>query len=131
MLVEYLQVDITTYCNSHCGGCIRNKNGGEPVVDLTHLSVETFKKIDFNNIKYVYFNGSYGDFTSHPNFFEILDCIPKNVKVDGSTNGSARTPDWWKQLAIKLKKFSWGRITFAVDGLETNEIYRNSKIQTD
>lgn len=124
MKVSELQVDITTYCNSHCGGCIRNKDGGESVVDLTHLSVETFKKIDFNNIIKVYFNGSYGDFTSHPNFFEILDCIPENVKVDGSTNGSARNPDWWKQLAIKLKKFSRGRITFAVDGLETNEIYR-------
>ena len=37
MEVAEIQVDITSYCNSHCGGCIRNDHGGEAVVELTHL----------------------------------------------------------------------------------------------
>ena len=39
-----LHVDITTYCNSHCGGCVRNKDGGETAVELTHLPIKIFQK---------------------------------------------------------------------------------------
>jgi len=124
MLPEKIQIDITTYCNSHCGGCIRNNDGGEACVDLVHLPFEIFKKIDFKNVQVIYFNGAYGDFSMHPNILKIIDSIPKYVNVDASTNGGARNTDWWKQLAIVLKKFRKSRVTFAIDGISTNHLYR-------
>lgn len=124
MLAEKIQVDITTYCNSHCGGCIRNKDGGEATVELVHLPLEVFKKIDFENIQLVYFNGAYGDFTMHPDVLDIIDSIPKHVNVDASTNGGVRNITWWKRYANILKKFPKSRTTFAIDGLLTNQLYR-------
>ena len=121
MLAEKIQVDITTYCNSHCGGCIRNKDGGEATVELVHLPLEVFKKIDFENIQLVYFNGAYGDFTMHPDVLDIIDSIPKHVNVDASTNGGVRNITWWKRYANILKKFPKSRTTFAIDGLLTNQ----------
>lgn len=119
-----LNVDITTHCNSHCGGCVRNKNGGETVVELIHLPVKIFKKINFEKIEDVLFNGAYGDFTSHPDVFGLIDLIPRHCSVAISTNGSARSTSWWKDLAILLSEFRHGRVKFAIDGLETNELYR-------
>ena len=124
MLVRDLQVDITTYCNSHCGGCIRNKDGGEVCVELVHLSPEIFQKINFDDIRIVYFNGAYGDFTMHPDVLRIIDSIPSHVTFDASTNGGARGKAWWSQLTNILKKFKDGRITFAIDGIDTNHMYR-------
>jgi MoaA/NifB/PqqE/SkfB family radical SAM enzyme len=124
MLVEDLQIDITTYCNSHCGGCIRNNSGGEACVELVHLSPEIFEKINFDDIKVVYFNGAYGDFTMHPNIFTIFRSIPKRMVFDASTNGGARKPEWWSQLANQIKRFRTSRITFAIDGVDTNHLYR-------
>jgi len=123
MKVAELQVDITTYCNSHCGGCIRNIDGGEVCVELVHLPLDTFKKINFSDIKTIYFNGAYGDFTMHPNAIELIDSIPRHVVVDFSTNGGARNIEWWKQLAKKLNEFT-ARVSFAIDGISTNHLYR-------
>lgn len=124
MLAEELQIDITTYCNSHCGGCIRNNNGGEACVELVHLSPEIFQKINFDEVKVVYFNGAYGDFTMHPDALSIIDSIPNHVTFDASTNGGARDKTWWSDLAKVLKKFKSSRVTFAIDGIHTNHVYR-------
>ena len=124
MLVEELQIDITTYCNSHCGGCIRNNDGGEACVELVHLSPKIFQKINFDDVKVVYFNGAYGDFTMHPYALDIIDSIPNHVTFDASTNGGARDKAWWSDLSKILKKFKSSRVTFAIDGIHTNHVYR-------
>ena len=124
MRVTELQVDITTYCNSHCGGCVRNISGGETCVELVHLPLDIFKKINFTHVKTLYFNGAYGDFTMHPYAIYLIDAIPRHVVVYMTTNGGARNDEWWKQLAKKLNEFDQSRVNFAIDGLSTNHLYR-------
>ena len=124
MKVSELQVDITTYCNSHCGGCVRNIDGGETCVELVHLPLDIFKKINFNDIEVVYFNGAYGDFTMHPDAIDLINIIPRHIMIVLNTNGGARNTTWWKQLAEKLKEFKQSRVTFAIDGVSTNHLYR-------
>lgn len=124
MRILHLQVDVTNYCNSHCGGCIRNIEGGSVCVELVHLPVSVFKKIDFTDIQSIHFNGAYGDMSMHPEMISIVDSIPRNVVFDASTNGGARTSDWWKQLANKTNEFDKSQVSFAIDGLETNHYYR-------
>jgi MoaA/NifB/PqqE/SkfB family radical SAM enzyme len=123
MKVAQLQADITTYCNSHCGGCIRNIDGGETCVDLVHLPLNIFRKINFSDIEVVYFNGAYGDFTMHPDGIQFIDSIPEHVVIDISTNGGTRNKGWWQLLAKTLSKFT-ARVSFAIDGLSTNHLYR-------
>jgi hypothetical protein len=73
------------------------------------------------NLKLVQFEGDHGDIMMHPHsteFFNLLSAVPSVVAV---TNGSMRSPKWWKQLA-SIRNLS---IVFSIDGLaDTNHIYR-------
>jgi hypothetical protein len=91
-------------------------------VRIKDLTVDDYKIILeplSKNIKIMHC-GNYGDVIASPTFDETLDwCISNgysNIQI--LTNGSARKPSWWADLAYK--KVS---VVFSVDGLsETNHI---------
>lgn len=125
MLVENLQVEITSHCNSFCGGCIRNNQGGERVVPLHHMPVSTFKKINFDKIKQMTFNGAYGEPTMHPEALDIFSNIPNHVIWNITSNGGARSEYWWKDLA--KMQYDSCNVVFSIDGLkDTNHLYRRN-----
>lgn len=142
--VRHLHIELTTRCNARCPMCMRNYRGyeynaGYPVCEL---SLENFKKIvtpklltqlitpepkigGFQPILHVWrgvsFNGNLGDFASARDAVEIVEYISEhNVPVHINTNGSARTPAWWAQLARPNVV-----VGFAIDGLaDTHALYR-------
>lgn len=129
-----IQLDVTSYCNSFCGSCIRNINGGEtnPCITLSHMTWDSWKNIAnsiaFSNTKLLQFNGNYGDFSMHPEIIEMIDYL-HSIKPDMffsiNTNGGARDPQFWTDLAKVLKKFKSHEVVFSIDGLKTtNHIYR-------
>lgn len=136
--ISAIEVELTSYCNSHCGACHRNKNGGELAdhVTLEHMSWETWSHLlNYENIKHIKsfnFDGNVGDACVHPNFIEYLEALAEvrpdlNIRI--STNGGARSVKFWRELALCLQKFSSHRLTFSVDGLEdTNHLYRRGVI---
>jgi len=122
-----LAIDVTSYCNSFCGECSRNVQGGEnhPRLELHHMQPATWFKLatedNLRNIKQIIFNGNYGDATMHPlllEFLEHLAQVKDKMFVSIHTNGGARTPEFYKQLSKVLNKFALHNITFGVDGLE-------------
>lgn len=124
-----LQIDVTSYCNSYCGGCSRNMFGGEnnPNLTLTHLDFSTWKQlITEENLKYIQeivFNGNHGDFSTHPYILDFLDYlyqIKPSVSISMHTNGGGRNGTFWKDLGELLKKFNGHQITFSIDGVEKN-----------
>ena len=78
---------------------------------------------------HVFINGNYGDPIMYPYLLEVVKmCKDIGVaQVTLSTNGSAQTEDWWRELASIMSKPD--KVIFAIDGLEdTNHLYRvNSK----
>jgi MoaA/NifB/PqqE/SkfB family radical SAM enzyme len=132
--IHSIQLDITSFCNSFCGSCIRNINGGEvnPNIKLSHFDFEIWKQIinseTFSNTESLTFNGNFGDFTSHPKFVEMLTYLSKirpDLTLLLNTNGGARDTEFWKDLAVVLNNFSNHELVFSIDGLEdTNHIYR-------
>lgn len=132
--ITTLQVDCTSYCNSFCGECARNIQGGEPhpLLKLQHMSMDMWKNIckdnSLENIDRIIFNGNFGDICMHPDIISILDYvndIKPNISIQIHTNGSNRTSEFWKDLAITLKKFDGHEVIFGIDGLEdTSARYR-------
>lgn len=125
-LIYTLNFDITTYCNLHCPQCKRYDFNGDLIknIKMTHMDLETIKNnISFEsmpNLCEIRNVPTYGDAMMHPNIKDWIEFFA-NYNYLISTNGSLRTPDWWKDLA----KFENLTVMFAIDGLEdTNEIYR-------
>ena len=132
--IKQIQIDVTSYCNSFCGACIRNINGGpvNPLVKLQHMSWDIWKKIvDFcadSTVDRLSFNGNYGDLSNHPKIIDMLEYLyskSSNTSLNIHTNGGARNEDFWKDLAKVVDKFPSSCVTFSIDGLkDTNHIYR-------
>lgn len=130
--VKEYQLEITTYCNASCPQCPRNINGGKvnPHMPLCHLEREVIDKAFTqeicNNLKQIFFCGSYGDPIVHPDFLDILrDFRRKSPKVwiYIHTNGGVHDADWWQELAAIIN--GCGKVDFGIDGLEdTNHLYR-------
>lgn len=132
--IKEFQIEITTYCNAACPQCPRNINGGKvnPNMPLCHLSRETIDKtftVDLcNQLKQVFFCGSYGDPIVHPEFLDILRDFRKkspNLWIYIHTNGGVHDVEWWADLAKIIN--GYGKIDFGIDGLEdTNHLYRRN-----
>lgn len=132
--LKTIQIDVTSYCNSFCGSCIRNIKGGpfNPLVVLQHMSWDVWHKIvDFcksSQVDRLPFNGNYGDLSNHPDIINMLEYLYEkspNTTLNIHTNGGARNANFWKDLAKVVNKFPASYVTFSIDGLEdTNHIYR-------
>ena len=125
--LKMIEFEITTNCNAACPMCPRTNNSS---LNIISWSVDEFKKILplslLENLPRVVFCGNLGDPTTNNDLIKMCQYIKnnsKNTMVIISTNGSLRTPKWWKELYHALP--STHVVNFAIDGLaDTNHIYR-------
>ena len=127
--IEELHVETTNKCNAACPMCDRNIHGGpdRPGRGLSEWTLEDIDKVftGLPNLKFVYFCGTHGEPLSSKYIFEAIHAAKKTgARIEMFTNGSLKTIDWWKRLVGILDKHD--RITFGVDGLETNHLYRQN-----
>jgi len=129
--VKELHVEITNVCNAACPMCARNifGQGNRPGRGLTDWSIEdihkVFDKSVLPNLDYVYFCGTHGDPIASKNVFEAIKAAKDlGAGMEMFTNGSLKTDDWWRKLMDILDERD--RITFSVDGIETNHLYRKN-----
>lgn len=127
--IEWIDIELTSFCNIRCKGCFRvQSNHAEKILNKTYLDLDTikkrFQKEMFPNIKIINFCGSVDEPCSHPEFFKIIEHFSNwNCHINIATNGSLRTVDWWKKLAMILP--SSHRVTWGIDGSdELSEVYR-------
>jgi MoaA/NifB/PqqE/SkfB family radical SAM enzyme len=130
---EY-QLEITTYCNAACPQCPRNIQGSHinPYMPLVHLSADAidaaFSVQHCQNLKQIFFCGSYGDPIMHPDFLNILQTFRnKNSKLwlYIHTNGGMHDEQYWSEIATIMN--GYGQIDFGFDGLEdTLHLYRRN-----
>jgi len=74
--------------------------------------------------------GNFGDPIAAKDTLEIFQYFRQHnqqMTLSLHTNGSAKTPEWWKKLASVIGKK--GYVIFGIDGLEdTNHLYRQNTI---
>ena len=128
--IEELHIEITNKCNAACPMCDRNIHGGpdRPGRGISEWSLEDIDKVfsqELPNLKFVYFCGTHGEPLSAKNLFEAIHAAKKTgAKIEMFTNGSLRSKAWWQKLLAILGPED--RITFGVDGIETNHLYRQN-----
>lgn len=131
--IKSVHLELTHRCNAACPMCSRNISGGatNPNLPLVELSLGDAKIIfppEFvQQLDLVYACGNYGDPMVAKDCLEIFaylrECNPK-LRLCMHTNGSARTPDWWANMAQVMKTGSH-YMRFGIDGLaDTNHLYR-------
>lgn len=129
--IRRVHVELTTKCNARCPMCPRNYRGfeynsGYPTCELRftefqHIVAPLIDQLRLNPSYAVNFNGNLGDFALARDGAEIVRWLSsQSIRVNINTNGSARTPAWWAQMASPLVT-----IGFALDGLaDTHALYR-------
>lgn len=128
--IEEIHVEITNKCNASCPMCNRNIFGAvdRPGRGLTEWTLDDIEKVfskDLTNLKRVYFCGTHGDPIASKYLFEAIHAAKiRKLQIEIFTNGSLKTEEWWKKLVAILDKND--RITFGVDGIKTNHLYRQN-----
>ena len=134
--IKTVHLEITAACNAACPMCARNINGGEvnPQLPLTELSLDDIKKIFLPEfvaqLDSIYMCGNYGDPIAARDTLEAFAYFRQhnaNLHLSMHTNGSAKKPSWWAELAKVLGRK--GHVVFSLDGLEdTNHLYRQNTV---
>ena len=119
-------IETTSKCTLECPLCDRTWFEKKFKKRLLHeIDVDTI--VNFvgknNNLNLC---GNNGDPIYHSRFLELCMKFKKNNNsLAIETNGSAKTQNWWRQIAEVLDEKD--SITFAIDGLEdTNHLYRKN-----
>ena len=123
---SHVHIELTTRCNASCPMCMRNLNGDRDHPGLIKLDFEVdwLDNIDLPANKLT-LCGNYGDPCVHPQLHDVIEkwLTQFDKPIVMMTNGGARKPEYWQQLA-KLAKDKL-HIIFGIDGLEdTNHLYR-------
>jgi MoaA/NifB/PqqE/SkfB family radical SAM enzyme len=131
--IRDVHLELTSKCQARCPMCPRRINGGKmnPLVTLDEIDLDTFKQwfpVDFiKQLNSLFMCGNLGDPIIASDCLEVFQYIRElnpSVHLSMHTNGSARKPSWWQELA-KLNI----RVVFGLDGLaDTHHLYR---IDTD
>ena len=130
---KYLQIEITSYCNAHCGACQRHASPVDdtlhPQLELQHMDLNLWRSIIDQaydlNFETINLNGNFGDAGMHPDLLKMANHLfaSSDMKLQISTNGSLRTKQFWKELAQSGTNRL--QVIFCVDGLkDTHAIYR-------
>ena len=130
--INSINAELSNYCNAACPMCSRFNFKLELRKDVTnnkHTSLELVRdRIGgsiIKRLKRFYSCGTYGDGSMNPECLEIYEHLRQNnsdCKLELWTNGGARTPEFWAELAkIGVE------VLFHIDGLEdTNHLYRRN-----
>jgi MoaA/NifB/PqqE/SkfB family radical SAM enzyme len=131
--IRIVHLELTHRCNAACPMCARNIHGGaiNPDMPLGELSLTDIKTIllpEFvAGLKRIYACGNYGDPIVAHDCIEVFRYLREqgpNLNLCLHSNGSARRPEWWRELAAIMKQGPH-YLRFGIDGLEdTNHLYR-------
>lgn len=130
--IKIVHLEVTAKCQASCPMCARNVHGGvdNPLLPITELSfadcVKIFPPQFVEQLDKMYMCGNFGDPIVSNHTFLILQYFRDNnpkISLSLNTNGSARKPEWWRNLARITNP---GYVHFGIDGIDqkTHSKYR-------
>lgn len=127
--IKTIHLEITSKCQASCPMCVRNIQGGleNPYLVLDEITITQFKEwfpVEFiKQLNKLYMCGNTGDPIVAKDTLEIFKYLRANnptIELSMNTNASARSKQWWQELA-QTKVI----VRFGIDGLaDTHALYR-------
>ena len=128
-----LHLEISSLCNAECPLCPRNFHGyplnrGYQEHNMTLAEAQQiFPELFLKQLTNILINGNFGDMVMNPQTPDIVEyfrSVNDRAHIEISTNGGARTPEFWQRLAGLGVS-----VTFCIDGLEdTHSLYRRNTV---
>lgn len=132
--IRTIHLEVTQNCQAACPMCDRNMKGESvnPHINLDELTVrdcwDIFPPEFIKQLDTMYMCGNLGDpiiAKESLEIFQYFRMFNPDMWLSMNTNGGAREPIWWEQLAKIFGRN--GAVIFSVDGLrDTNHIYRQN-----
>jgi MoaA/NifB/PqqE/SkfB family radical SAM enzyme len=131
--IRHVHLEISSRCNANCPLCPRSfygypHNNGFTERDLTLADAQRIFQPEFiQQLDELYINGNFGDAVMNSETIDIIEYFQshsRRIHVGISTNGGARSADFWRRLAeLNVSVF------FCIDGLEdTHHLYRQNTV---
>ena len=127
--IKTVHLEVTSRCQASCPMCVRNVQGGidSPNLALSEITLEQFKEwfpISFiKQLDRLYMCGNTGDPIIAKDtlaIFQYLREVNPDIDLSMNTNGSAKSWQFWKGLAVARVS-----VRFGIDGLiDTHKLYR-------
>ena len=121
--VEWIDIELTSFCNIDCPGCFRQVKNDKVnnILNKETISFDQLKKWitreEFPNLNLLNFCGSIDEPTLHPEILDIVDHYSKICNINISSNGSTKTTKFWKRLGeYKISVF------FGIDGIDQQSL---------
>ena len=129
--IKVVHLEITEKCQAACPMCNRNCSGIPGMIDgainpnlglheLTLANVQQLLPPEFvKQLDRLFMCGNFGDpiiATDTLEVFKYLRDQNKDLSLGMHTNGGAKKPEWWRELAKVLGNN--GQVTFGFDGLK-------------
>lgn len=128
--IKEIHVEITNKCNAACPMCDRNIFGsnvkaGRGLDEWSTKDIDAVFSNELPELDCVFFCGTHGDPLVAKNFYYAVEAAKKKgAKIEIFTNGSLRSKKWWLDFLSILDEND--RISFGIDGIETNHLYRRN-----
>jgi len=127
--IKSIHLEITSKCQAKCPMCPRSLHGGQlnPKITLNEIALDTFTEwfdVEFiKQLDHLNMCGNLGDPIVAKDTLKIFQYVRKHnttINLRMHTNGSAKTAQWWKDLADQRVT-----VVFGIDGLnDTHSRYR-------
>lgn len=115
-------VEVTTYCNLKCAGCVRTIMDEKNVWPSKHMPVENFRRVvESLTPAKLFIPQGIGESTMHPDIVELISIASQSRKFDRieiNTNAMVRMADFYG----KLFDAGLDNLTVSVDSLDENLI---------
>lgn len=129
-MVEWLDIEVTSYCGLKCPGCLRQQGEWiQPHLNSERLELDLLKeritRKSLPNLKTINFCGSIDEPMAHPDIQKISEWVTDlGCHLNIATSGSVRNPKFWSRYGSFLHSHPHS-VFFGIDGMgNTSERYR-------
>lgn len=125
MLIEEVEIELTSICNAHCQLCYRNYKSYKKAKVIRSIQEVIDQLKEYEDLKRIKLVGVESEPTIHPDFLILIRWLKwREIQIEICTNGDTNDEEWWRELGILLGEEDEVYFTICGSTQELHETYR-------